>query len=457
MATERVGSGAGLARRPEELASWLMQDSLRAALVRFIAQRSEPVYLVGGSVRDALLGRDTMDLDFAVDGSAIALARAVADRFGGALVVMDAERDVARIVVGHGEGAQHWDLAGLRAPTIEADLQARDVTVNALALALRSPCSLLDPTGGLADLQRGVLRSASEEAFTEDPVRVLRLARFRGELGFAVMPTTRRLARAAAKLLPECSSERVRDELYAILRLPAATAVFQYLCRLRALGHALYVVPRLDEAALDAGLRRLRVLERWASGWCPGARLEIAEPAMRSVARALAECWQSVLAGGRTRWQAVKLAALLVALDPDDAAAACATLRLSNVEVRWVSRAVAAAQELPDGLEGGSDLAFYRYYRRYGEPGVDGAVLVLAGEDAGCAALALRAWFERHEQVVAPPRLVTGRDVMRILGVGSGPAIGSALEAVREAQVAGELASREEALRWLKRRALARD
>ena len=447
-----------LTRRPQYLPGWLAGEPARAWLAAFMAAWPQPVYLVGGSVRDALLGRDTMDLDFAVDGSALGLARALADRAGGALVVMDAERDVARVVMGRGDQAQHWDLAGLRASTIEADLRARDLTINAMALAMRPPHALLDPTGGCDDLTRGLLRCAGESAFSDDPVRVLRLARFRCELGLPVLPATRRLAAQAVPLLAESSPERLRDELFAILRLDRAAMALGYLARLGALAPALCLAQEQAKASLGGGLGRLRALEDWAGDRiCDGAvegAMHGARHAVCGTGRLLLQDWERVLAGGRTRCQAAKLAALMAALGSQVAEAVCLALRLSSAEVRWVRGAVAGSEALATGLDGDGDVALYRYYRRYGEAGVDGAVLSLVGGEQSRAAEALMAWFQRRAQVVDPPRLVNGRDVMRVWGAGSGPAVGRALEAIREAQVAGKMASREEALRWIERRAL---
>ena len=431
-----------LARRPEDLSGWLAAEPARASLVTFLGRWAEPVYLVGGSVRDALLGRDTMDLDFAVEGSAMALARALSDRVGGALVPLDPERDVARVVVGRGERAEHWDLAGLRAPTLEEDLRARDLTINAIALALWPPHSLVDPTGGRVDLGRGLLRAASGGAFRDDPVRVVRLARFRGELRLPVQPATRRLAIEAAPGLAGASAERLRDELFAILRLDRSASALGYLHRLGGLALTLGL-ERPADAALELGLTRLKALE----GCLPLGR----SSELDAVLWQLRDDWGRGLAGGRARWQSVKLAAILGKMTQESAAAACLALRLSTAEVRWVRGAVAGAQALSAGLECIGDLALYRYYRRFGEAGVDGAALALTGDGAPRASEALMAWYRRPAEVVDPPRLVDGRDVMRVLGADSGPAVGRALEAIREAQVARQVVSRDEALRWLER------
>jgi len=444
-----------LARTQDDLPVWLVADPHRAEVVSFLAELPTPVYLVGGSVRDALLGRDTVDLDFAVDGQAIPVARALANAARGALVVMDVEREVARVVVGKGDAAQHWDVAGLRASTIQEDLRARDLTINALALSLGHPRRLLDPMGGLGDLRRGLLRATSDQAFLQDPVRVVRLARFRGELGFAVEPDTRRLATDAASLLQEASPERIRDEFFALLGSAPAWRSAWYLHRLGGLACVLTGMPWPTPSALRAGIDCLRALEQWSNGWLCGGELHPCCESDPRWAVRLSERWAEALAGGRTRWRVVKLAAILLPATPEDAELVAGALRLSNAEVRLVSGAVAAARELAHGLPDDvpDDLALYRFFRRYGDGGVDGAALALARWSAKDAQAVLIAWLDRYQEVVEPPRLVTGRDVMRAGGLTPGPRVGDMLEAVREAQVVGELDSRAQALSWLAQRA----
>ncbi|MBC7255649.1 MAG: CCA tRNA nucleotidyltransferase, partial [Chloroflexi bacterium] len=151
------------------LQAWLEAMPFRREAVAHLMAAQEAVYLVGGSVRDALLGRHGYDLDVVIEGSAIALGRRLADALRGAFFVMDREHDVARVVVRQGEAYYHVDLAGLRAKEIEGDLRARDFTINAMAVPLRAGLGeLLDPTGGLDDLRRKVLRAAYEGAFRDD-------------------------------------------------------------------------------------------------------------------------------------------------------------------------------------------------------------------------------------------------------------------------------------------------
>jgi tRNA nucleotidyltransferase (CCA-adding enzyme) len=166
--------------------------------------------LVGGAVRDALLGRlrARPDLDLVVSHGAIRLARDLARQQGGTCVVLDAERDMARLVLGG------WtiDLARQQGPDLSADLQRRDYSANALALPLDGG-RLLDPTGGLADLRRGQLVAVSEANLLDDPLRLLRGVRLAWELGLELNATSLGWIGCHAERLGEVAGERVLAEL----------------------------------------------------------------------------------------------------------------------------------------------------------------------------------------------------------------------------------------------------
>jgi tRNA nucleotidyltransferase (CCA-adding enzyme) len=175
--------------------------------------------LVGGAVRDALLGRlaTQPDLDFVVPTGAISLCQRLARELGGAAVVLDAERDIARLVL------RGWtlDLARCEGSGLASDLQRRDYTANAIALPLDADAQVLDPTGGLADLARGQLVAVSEANLLADPLRLLRGMRLSCELGLALELTSRLWIQCHASRLGEVAGERVLAELDKLAALPS--------------------------------------------------------------------------------------------------------------------------------------------------------------------------------------------------------------------------------------------
>lgn len=221
--------------------------ALRALLDAFVREIS-PVYPVGGVVRDYLLGLPPglNDLDLVVGHSAIPVARRVADRLGWAFFPLDAARDVARLVFAAGTPPVVCDVASLRGGSIEADLRLRDFTVNALAAVWdgRGPAPIIDATGGLEDLRAGVLRQASPTSLPDDPVRLLRAARFMAQLRFRLDPATRdQILRMPAALLV-AGAERVRDELWKLMAAPAPDRALE---ELRLLGVLPYALPEVAD------------------------------------------------------------------------------------------------------------------------------------------------------------------------------------------------------------------
>jgi len=202
----------------------------REALRRVAALRREPVWLVGGAIRDAALGRPVADLDLACRG-ARPLAAALARAFKGALVTLDAENSVYRLVLpaARGRALKQIDVAEIQGADIGADLARRDFTANAVALELAArlppepPASaFLDPRGGLADLARGVLRCESDGPFKDDPLRLLRAFRIAAQTGLELDAPTLALIKKHRRLVSRPAGERVQAEVLALFASGAA-------------------------------------------------------------------------------------------------------------------------------------------------------------------------------------------------------------------------------------------
>lgn len=172
-------------------------------------------YLVGGTVRDLILNRSLIDLDFAVKGDTLALAKEFAAKVGGTFVVLDEVFSVARVV----KDRFTIDFSELRGESIENDLSERDFTINAIALEL-SELKVIDPFFGFDDLKKGVIRMVREENLKADPLRILRAYRFCGTLNFRIDESTREGMVKNSHLLKATARERIKDELWKILCLP---------------------------------------------------------------------------------------------------------------------------------------------------------------------------------------------------------------------------------------------
>jgi len=454
-----------------------------AAVVARALCAGERAWLVGGTVRDSLLHVMSADVDLAVAGDCDRLARALADELGGTPFAFS-ERFVAwRVTLEEG----CVDLAPLRAATIEEDLAGRDFTVNAMARPVEGG-DLVDPLGGLSDLRASRLRLCAPGALDDDPVRVLRLARLACAFDLEPDEGAEGAARAAAGGLAAAPGERVQHELSALLALPAAARAVR---RLEDLGALAAILPELARCrgvsqnpyhhldVLDHTLEALEFLpqvvimlggERFLTppddcglpGVAPLVPLawaalvhDIGKPDVRDVA-----------ADGRiTFWHHDELGAGMVA-------AVGERLRLSRRFCEYLARLVRRhlrlgflVRETPL-----SKRALVRY-RNTVEPFVFEAIalsladrLATRGERTPPEALARHFRIARDVFGDTPPaprrRLLSGDEVMEVLGLESGPAVGAALVALQEEIDVGEVTTADEArafvLAWWSRRLAGR-
>ncbi len=221
------------------VAERLAASPLVAAARRALGER-EGVWVVGGAVRDAALGREVDDLDLAVAGDPGAAARALAAELGEHAFELSAEFGTWRIVAR--DRAWQVDATALRGEGIEADLGERDFTVGAVAVPLAGG-EPVDPFGGLADLDRRLLRAVGERSFAGDPLRLLRAPRLATELGLEIDPGTAALARAAAGSAADPAGERQLAELRQLLGGPDP---LRGLALLDELGLTAVVLPELE-------------------------------------------------------------------------------------------------------------------------------------------------------------------------------------------------------------------
>jgi len=214
-------------------------------------EREETVYVVGGFVRDLLLGHENLDIDIVTEGDGIALARQVAakadgkvaahPRFGTAIVFFpDTE---IRIDVSTARSERYPEPAALpevSRGTIDDDLRRRDFTINCLAVGLRRKGlgDLLDPCGGVEDLRRRLIRVLHDKSFRDDPTRVVRAVRFAARFSFSIETKTRRWLRAAVRggLLGRLTRERLRNEWLHIFEEPRPSRCLEMLRECGALG-----------------------------------------------------------------------------------------------------------------------------------------------------------------------------------------------------------------------------
>ena len=478
-------------------------DAVRQA----VGRRSE-VYLVGGAVRDAYLHRPVSDLDFVGTGDGIELGQHVARSLRAAFYPLDTERRVGRVLVESPGRRLTLDFSSLRGQRLIDDLTARDFTVNAVALPLADLTAAIDPLGGLDDLRAKTLRACAPGALVDDPVRTLRAVRLAVQLEFRIDSATRQLIHAAAAALPQVAAERIRDEF---MRIMAGPRVASALRVMQALGLLALVVPEtagLERVAQppphvhdvwNHTLLLIDRLETLLAVLAPQADEDSSADLVFGLASVrlgrFRERLQAHLARTLSSDRPVRGLTFLAALlhdvaKPDTrrvdsegevhfighdqlggewAVRRAVQLHLSNIEADYLGRIVRHHMRLQHLARDGSPSrrAVYRFFAAAGECGVDVCLIGLAdmlaiygptlSQDSWAAMLdtvriLLESYFEHPAEHLDPPVLIAGDEVMQALGLRPGPQVGILLEALREAQAAGEVTSREAALEFVRAR-----
>jgi tRNA nucleotidyltransferase (CCA-adding enzyme) len=385
-----------------------------------IAAASEPfdgVYLVGGTVRDILLGEPNFDVDIAVEGDAIALARSVADALGGRV---RAHRKFGTAVVLYGDNkridvvtarTEFYDapaaLPSVEHATIREDLFRRDFTINAMAVSLKGDDfgRLVDPFHGRRDLEAKTIRVLHNLSFIDDPTRIFRAIRYESRYGFRMDDHSQRLARGTIEmgLVGDLSSARLRDELVALLEEgDAGTSIL----RLAELGAGAAIHPHLaaDAEAVELLGRLTELNERYG--------------------------------GGIPAWR-LALAALARRLPPDEIYDWLRRLKVQRRDAERIAWAVTVGPRLVERLRGDDP-----------EPAEIVALAEPYAPDAPLFALALedlaplRRYFEELRDVHLE---VSGADLAE-LGVGESPRVGEILAELRRRKLNGQLDGRESEL-----------
>jgi tRNA nucleotidyltransferase/poly(A) polymerase len=484
-----------------------LQGELEEQLLRIrqILPPGAGAYLVGGAVRDILLNRPLHDMDFVLSGDVLGTARKVANQLGAMYFTLDESRRTGRVIWIQASGERLvLDFAALRGPDLESDLRARDFTVNAMALTLEGEMRLIDPLGGAQDLHDKRLKPCSSDSLVADPVRILRAVRLSIALSLRMSPDTRHQINAALEHLPRVSSERLRDELMRMLDGPRPDAALRLL---DLLGVLPFILPELTAMKgvrqslphqLDVWEHSLSVL-RHLEAILAALDLEYQPDRAANLAMGLL-----VLRLGRYRRQfdqhfhrtitpdrglrgLLFLAALyhdagkpqayqqdadgrIRFLHHEQISAGLAARRgqalpLSNEEVDRLVRMVRHHMRPHHMAQTGKEptrRTIYRFFRDCGSSGVDICLLSLAdclatyestlpqdlwANYLDVVRLLLQAYWEQNEQMVSPPALVNGHDLIEELSLPPGPQIGRLLELIREAQATGRVENREQALK----------
>lgn len=431
-------------------------------------------YLIGGTIRDLVLDRPIKDIDLAITASPERFLKRLSGKVPGHSVCLDREFLTFRFMTKD----QHWfDVTPLKGETIIQDLHRRDFTVNAMAIDLQniaapdSPLHLIDPLGGINDLAQRTIRAVSEEAFRDDPLRILRAFRQAGQLGWRIEEKTGNLIRRDRDLLKKPAPERIREELFLILSMDHAGPTFSRL-------HQSGILPILFSPVLPECPERQeapegKALAEGKHGWADALRnlasveailscLPIGDPAcLREIHSLLSRtCGHQA-----TYWPLLKLSAFLSAMlqgwpakNHDRLDSFLRWLCLSTPQRKYV---LGCIQGLEKPLELISSQCctpryFLRFFRQFGEAGLGALILSIARQRADNVSpdlirdmddlLSRMASFYCTWQQMKSHPLVDGNFLLDYFHLSPGPVIGDILNFLEEARAEGEIQTREEAI-----------
>ncbi|PSB06740.1 [cytidine(C)-cytidine(C)-adenosine (A)]-adding enzyme [Pleurocapsa sp. CCALA 161] len=377
-----------------------------------LAQLPDRAYLVGGSVRDALLQRYKipLDLDFVLPEKAIPTAKRFARLYQGGFVVLDEVREIARVVFEQGT----LDLANQEGASLETDLNRRDFTINAIAYNLKSQ-QLVDPLGGLADLEQGVLRMVAVKNLEDDPLRLLRAYRQSAQLNFTIEAETQKAIAKRASLLKKIAPERVQTELNYLFTAPQGN--------------------KWLAAAIEDGLLNF---------WLPNShQVDLAQ--LDNITRGIKFCLESGL-----KYPALDILAklsALVATKAEMAEAELTRLKYPRNQIKAITKTVKYLPLLQQITQQMSLREQYFWFLKVKDifPILMARAIALKIPSQITSPLIER-YLDPSDPVAHPQCLVTGNDLMRELNLKPARVIGELLTEIQIAQIESKVTTTQQAI-----------
>jgi putative nucleotidyltransferase with HDIG domain len=491
------------------LCSFFDEDTSRLlGFIKELLSDIRPLYVVGGAVRDAFLGKVIKDLDISTRGDVFSFARKIANGLEGAYYPMDEEHGTARVVLEKPGGEQFFiDLNRLRGNDINEDLADRDFTINAMAIDIFGNGNLIDPLHGARDLHEKKLVLCSPVAINRDPVRAIRGIRFSVEFDLSMPSETKAFMKEGARSLPGVSAERIRDELFKMLGGKDPALCILLLDRIRCLNFTLpeleslkgvrQSIPHIDDVwrhTINTARQLDGIVHLFTTEHDPDFKANFFTGylflKLGRFKHHIADHLHKPITTGRSRKSLLMLAALyhdtgkpstqtetdegkIRFLEHEEVSAELVKrrakiLRLSNDEVDAVTQIILSHMRpilLSNQAEFPTSRAIYRYFRKTGPLGIDISLLSLADTLAtygptlpqdrwikfvDIIRVLMDAWWEKPEEMIYPPNLLTGDDLISYFGLKPGPTIGRLLESLRLAQVESRVMTREQAFEHVK-------
>ena len=413
------------------------------ALTIFAKERGVQLYLVGGSVRDLLLGRQTTDIDFTLASDAIQFAKAFATNIGAIAIALEENPPTARVIVKEDSTSQSsqlsMDFAQFRAASLTDDLRLRDLTINAMAIVFENARTLtnksyehnlsqvIDPCGGMKDLETGLLRFPNKQVVIADPVRLLRIYRFAAQLDFQISQNAIDLVTVYRSMLPNVAAERCRDELMKIFYVKKA---HRYLQQMDAAGLLTQVVP------IRKGVRQTWIsLETFEESPIPAD--------LDAYRKKINHYLQEELSVEINRRSLIKLCLLL----GDNLDGIGERLRFSRKAVQFMECLTSGSKKLRNIIPQLTQKQINRFLRTYASDWWGILLYSAASSPIDSAILKQIAdtYYEHILPIYKQGRLITGNDLIQEFHLKEGEQVGDLLKEIEDRQFDGEIRTRKEA------------
>ncbi len=391
------------------------------------------LYLVGGSVRDLLLNRKTADFDFTLKSETIQFVKSFAQSINAPFVPLEEQPPTARVIVKTQQSTQTelcLDFTQFRANTLTEDLCLRDLTINAMAIRLESVMEtdhpeIIDPCNGINDLDKRQLLFPSEQVILDDPLRLMRIFRFSAQLDFNIPQKSFRLVQKHSNLLPNVSPERVRDELFKLLKNKKSN---YYLQQMFNVGLLSKVIPHLEKRLVSWSY-----LERFE---------KISIPESLSEYRAEIEAYLNEELGlFANRSTLIKLCLL----DPDNAVEIGKRLRLSRKAVKFLKCIATEYPQLSDEVLTKKQIITFLRNTSSEWWGVLLFSAVILPIPVGMLKQITDTYYQHLLPILKQGKLISGEDLIREFQLKEGREIGVLLKQIEEMQHYGEIRTRAEA------------
>ena len=386
----------------------------------------QPTYLVGGTVRDSLLGRQTeyLDLDFIIPHHAINIAKKIASQYQAGFVVLDAERKIARVVF----GKTTIDFAEIEGNSLEEDLWRRDFTINAIAY---NPFTeeLIDLFDGIKDLENGTIRMVKSVNLRDDPLRLLRAYRQAAQLDFVISPETKTTIQEFAPLLTQVAAERVRTELGYLLSHPQGMFWIEKAWKNGLLCNYFPTAREKFETTKNIQSCAEGLVKKW-----PQLGIELANSLRGKV---------------KTSLLVIAKLAILVNPDPETAEVELMRLKYSNAEIRSTIAVIKCLAKLSETKI--SQMSVKQQYFYFQEIGKNFPALAVAAVAKGISIEEIDCLVNRYlnpnDFVAHPTPLLNGNDLITALKLPKGPIVGQLLTEIQLARAEEKISTKIEAIK----------